>query len=71
MLTMRDNSLTLIVEDNGKGLGNSNSIGKNGTNGLIGMKERATLIGGRLEIESKSGEGTTIYVKVPFSTNGQ
>jgi two-component system sensor histidine kinase DegS len=61
----------LIVEDNGKGLSGDNSIEKSETSGLSGMKERALLIGGQLEIESNPGEGTTIYVKAPFSIDEQ
>jgi signal transduction histidine kinase len=33
--------------------------------GLLGMKERAELVGGYIEIESSPGSGTTIYVRVP------
>ncbi|HTH36935.1 MAG TPA: ATP-binding protein, partial [Pyrinomonadaceae bacterium] len=33
--------------------------------GLTGMRERAALIGGTLELESAPGSGTTIYVRVP------
>jgi PAS domain S-box-containing protein len=34
--------------------------------GLVGMRERAEAIGGRLEIESTPGRGTTIRVEVPL-----
>jgi signal transduction histidine kinase len=30
------------------------------------MSERAALIGGKVEIESKKGKGTTIYARVPL-----
>jgi signal transduction histidine kinase len=33
--------------------------------GLVGMRERLTLVRGELEIESSSGVGTTIYVRIP------
>ena len=33
--------------------------------GLAGMQERATLLGGTLEIESTPGEGTTLFVALP------
>lgn len=33
----------------------------------MSMRERAALIGGSLEIESKPKQGTTLYVKVPAS----
>jgi signal transduction histidine kinase len=34
--------------------------------GIAGMYERAELIGGKLEIESGLGHGTSIYVRVPL-----
>jgi two-component system sensor histidine kinase NreB len=59
--------LILIVEDDGKGfdtakLSRTRKLGRG--LGLIGMKERASLIRGELDIES-SENGTTIYVRVP------
>jgi len=33
--------------------------------GLIGMRERAALVGGTLQIESKPKEGTAIFARVP------
>ena len=34
--------------------------------GLVGMKERVGLLGGRLAIESTEGSGTTIVAEVPL-----
>jgi signal transduction histidine kinase len=34
--------------------------------GLLGMKERAALVGGRFNIESTPGAGTTIFVRIPL-----
>jgi len=36
--------------------------------GMSGMRERADLIGGTIEIESEVGKGTTIYVRIPIAT---
>jgi chemotaxis family two-component system sensor kinase Cph1 len=33
--------------------------------GLIGMRERAALVGGTLQIKSKPRAGTTIFARVP------
>ncbi len=33
--------------------------------GLLGMRERVEMIGGRLAIHSAPGRGTTIYAKIP------
>jgi signal transduction histidine kinase len=35
--------------------------------GLVGMKERVEMVGGRLTIESVRGEGTTVRVEIPFA----
>jgi PAS domain S-box-containing protein len=63
-----DQSLRLIIEDDGVGFdpaeppkGKKRSKGL----GLIGMRERAMLVGGDLQIESTPGNGTTIYVSIP------
>ena len=34
--------------------------------GLLGMRERLALLGGRFEVESAAGAGTTIAVTVPL-----
>jgi signal transduction histidine kinase len=35
--------------------------------GLVNMRERASLVGGKLEIETSPGGGATLYVRVPVS----
>jgi len=35
--------------------------------GLLGMKERASLLGGRLDIRSRPGEGTTVMLDIPLT----
>jgi PAS domain S-box-containing protein len=39
--------------------------------GLVGMRERAALLGGTLEIESNRGTGTTIRAEIPMVTRGE
>ena len=57
--------LSLIIEDNGSGFDPSTvQEGVQGF-GLMGMRERAALVGASLEIESAEGRGTTIFVRVP------
>ena len=65
----RDGHAVLIVEDNGKGYDSEDQTDGRGM-GLINMRERAALIGGTVEIESQSGEGTTVFVRVPVAENG-
>jgi len=69
MLERHDGQLILIIEDDGAGFDPSAVARprKSGRGlGLMGMRERASLIGGNLEIESGSA-GTTIFVRVPSS----
>ncbi len=70
VLEKRDDRIILIIEDDGKGFDPSKlkAIERSGRGlGLLGMRERATLIGGDLEIESAAGRGTTIFVRVPLA----
>ena len=55
-------SLRVCVADDGRGFDpNAQTIGF----GLIGMRERAELAGGGLELQSTPGEGTTIVAVIP------
>lgn len=59
-------SLRLVVADDGVGGAAVPVVpGRNGGLGLIGMRERAHLLGGSFEIDSPLHGGTTITVKVP------
>jgi PAS domain S-box-containing protein len=74
LLERRDRQVVLIIEDNGDGFNpNEQASDENDKGmGLIGMRERAALVGGTLQIESRPKEGTTIFVRVPidFSEGG-
>jgi signal transduction histidine kinase len=74
LLERRDNQVVLIVEDDGAGFNPKEEIGGEDHKGmgLIGMRERAALVGGTLQIESEPKKGTTIFVRVPidFSEGG-
>ena len=70
ILNHRDHQVSAIVEDNGDGFNVEATLnGPAGERrlGLLGMQERAELVGGRLEIESAPGAGTTIIVRIPIS----
>jgi PAS domain S-box-containing protein len=62
-LILQGNSLIFTITDNGDGFKTEN-IGR--TFGLLGMKERVIMINGIFEIESHSGRGTHIVIKVPL-----
>jgi PAS domain S-box-containing protein len=57
--------LTLEVVDDGKGFDMADLDDVEGL-GLAGMRERAVLVGGRLEICSVLNQGTRVSLKVPF-----
>jgi PAS domain S-box-containing protein len=56
----------LVVEDDGRGFDSTEAMAETKL-GLVGMRERAHLIGGSMTVESSSGNGTTIWVSVPLS----
>jgi signal transduction histidine kinase len=64
VVSRRVGSVSVVVEDDGRGFGatGSDSSGL----GLVGMKERVGLLGGRLAIESTEGSGTAIVAEVPL-----
>jgi two-component system, chemotaxis family, CheB/CheR fusion protein len=62
-------NLALIIEDNGQGFDLNNVAVERGEAkwmGLIGMRERAALLDGEVKIESRPGNGTTIFVRIPL-----
>ena len=64
----RGRELLAIVEDRGCGFSPERPApdARRGL-GLVGMRERATLVGGIFDIETRPGHGTTIYLRVPLS----
>ncbi|MBI5683789.1 MAG: PAS domain S-box protein [Verrucomicrobia bacterium] len=65
LLDYRRDSVLVIVEDNGKGFDVGkvmNSINSSGRLGLLGMQERAALVGAKFNIESTPDAGTTVFL---------
>ncbi|MFL6374534.1 MAG: sensor histidine kinase, partial [Pyrinomonadaceae bacterium] len=67
LLSISENELTLIIEDNGTGFDTTASDRRrtNGGLGLQGMQERANLLEGNFQIESTATSGTTVFVRIP------
>jgi len=61
-----DGDLTLSVYDNGRGIAEDEKSGLQ-TLGILGMQERAHLIGGDVEINGIQGKGTEVKVRVPVA----
>jgi hypothetical protein len=66
-LEVVDRHVVLTVEDDGRGFDPQNDPGATtGGNGIPGLRRRAEALGGRVEIRSRPGEGSTVSVKVPL-----
>jgi two-component system, NarL family, sensor histidine kinase UhpB len=63
LLERRHDSVLLVVEDDGIGFEAGGGMKGQGF-GLVGMRERAALVGGNVEIESAPGQGTTVLVRI-------
>jgi PAS domain S-box-containing protein len=66
---LRDDSgeINLIISDSGRGFDVEAALQGKGL-GLTSMRERVRLVNGTISIESKSGGGTTIHVRVPLES---
>ncbi len=62
-------NITMVIKDNGKGFDIKEATGNRDTKsfGLIGMKERVDLLGGKMTLNSKVDLGTFIMFQVPFN----
>jgi signal transduction histidine kinase len=65
IIERRNGKVLAIVEDDGKGFDAESADRKEGHLGLYGIRERAELLSGHLEIESGEGQGTSLYVEIP------
>jgi len=66
-LAKEGGDLTLEVRDNGKGLAEER-LSSGRSLGILGMRERALLLGGELAIRGAPGKGTTVRVRIPQMT---
>jgi PAS domain S-box-containing protein len=64
-----DDLLNVQIEDHGVGFDPARAIAVT-SSGLSGMRERATLLGGRLEVESTPGSGACITAELPVTRAG-
>lgn len=64
-----ENSISIVIEDDGVGFDVDKLETKGSTVerlGILGMHERASILGGTLFIESEIGRGTSIHAKIPL-----
>ena len=65
-LAVSPNELQLEIQDNGRGI-TENELRSGKSLGLLGMRERALLIGAELDIAGVRGAGTRVTLSVPLS----
>jgi len=65
-LKSKNGLLTLSVVDDGKGFNAQDLTPESEGLGVAGMRERATLVGGALEVHAQPEKGTQVYFKVPI-----
>lgn len=68
-LSYMPDTVILDVQDNGVGLAGAEPSQFTGGYGLQAMRERASLCGGTVALESDPGEGTTVVVTIPLAAS--
>lgn len=63
-LARTETTLRLRIHDNGRGINDTRVLNRKSL-GLLGMKERAALVGGTFKISGQPGLGTTVEVEIP------
>jgi signal transduction histidine kinase len=68
LLQRKNTGLLVVIEDDGEGFDATrwrDAAAENDRLGLLGIEERAALLGGTLRIESQPGKGTSLLVEIP------
>ena len=72
LIEPRDGFVRLVVEDNGVGFDPAErDLARDKGIGIVGMHERASLIGASLQIESQPGQGTAVYLEAPVARQAE
>jgi PAS domain S-box-containing protein len=58
-------TLVLMISDDGRGITENERTGERSI-GLVGMRERAHLIGGEIDVSGIEGDGTTVTLRLPI-----
>jgi len=65
-LTAADGILRLCVEDDGVGFHVEEALARRESFGLAGMRERVALVGGRFQVDSRPGLGSSVSIELPL-----
>jgi len=73
IIQLQPRAVLMRIRDNGKSfdVGKTLRAGKTSRIGLIGMRERVEMVGGRFSVDSSPDIGTTIEVRIPFRAAGR
>jgi signal transduction histidine kinase len=66
ILEWQDDKIVVIIEDDGIGI-DMQKASEKGRLGMIGMQERAEMLGGKLLVDSTPEIGTTLVVEIPYA----
>jgi signal transduction histidine kinase len=64
-LAIQNGILVMMLHDNGRGI-TEKEMANLKSLGLVGMRERATILGGDFKISGAPGKGTTVTVRIPL-----
>ncbi len=64
----RNKEVIAVIEDDGCGF-DADKINGDERLGLLGIRERAELLGGHVIVESSAGKGTSLYIYLPSAPN--
>lgn len=67
LVTKVNEELLLEIQDDGQGIPAA-KLNDSASLGLLGMRERASSLGGEVEIAGYPGEGTTVTLRLPLTT---
>lgn len=64
-LTKKDGAVLLSIEDDGIGFDYDETMDRQGSLGILIMKERAAMLKGEVQVESQPGKGTHVMAEIP------
>ena len=68
ILEWQNEKIMIVIEDDGVGI-DMQKAGETGHLGLLGMQERAEMLGGNLLVDSTPQVGTTLVVEIPYANS--
>ena len=59
-----EHGFELSIEDDGQGI--DSAVMREGSLGLVGLSERAAMMGGQIQVQGRAGGGTRVWIRVPL-----